>query len=174
MNTGKSGCGIDFIWMFGDVFFFFSCLKFFFSQRLFRFFFATTTTTTRSRHKMSYVHVEDVQVVQPLVAPFLSPIAIDIVFELSQELKDGIPSFFQLIKFSFLFLTLLLLFLPLLFSFFLPDLEWKITYVGSADSEACDQELESVFVGPVPVGKNKFRLEVSERRRIERAKKLMN
>ena len=36
------------------------------------------------------------------------------------------------------------------------DLEWKIVYVGSAESDQHDQELESVLVGPVPVGVNKF------------------
>ena len=36
------------------------------------------------------------------------------------------------------------------------DLDWKIIYVGSAESEKYDQELESVLVGPVPVGVNKF------------------
>lgn len=36
------------------------------------------------------------------------------------------------------------------------DLEWKLTYVGSSDSLEHDQELDSVLVGPVPVGVNKF------------------
>ncbi|KAF9153599.1 Histone chaperone asf1 [Linnemannia schmuckeri] len=36
------------------------------------------------------------------------------------------------------------------------DLEWKIIYVGSADSNAHDQVLESIMVGPIPVGVNKF------------------
>jgi histone chaperone ASF1 len=36
------------------------------------------------------------------------------------------------------------------------DLEWKVTYVGCAESEKYDQELESILVGPVPVGMNKF------------------
>ena len=40
------------------------------------------------------------------------------------------------------------------------DLEFKVTYVGSAESEQYDQLLESVMVGPVPVGVNKFVLEV--------------
>ena len=33
-------------------------------------------------------------------------------------------------------------------------------YVGSAESEEFDQELESVLVGPIPVGCNRFRIEV--------------
>lgn len=36
------------------------------------------------------------------------------------------------------------------------DLEWKIVYVGSAESEDFDQVLDSVLVGPVPDGKHKF------------------
>nr|XP_002129912.1 histone chaperone ASF1A-like [Ciona intestinalis] len=36
------------------------------------------------------------------------------------------------------------------------DLEWKIIYVGSAESEACDQILDSVLVGPIPAGRHKF------------------
>jgi len=36
------------------------------------------------------------------------------------------------------------------------ELEWKLVYVGSAEDEKYDQELDSVLVGPVVVGKNKF------------------
>lgn len=36
------------------------------------------------------------------------------------------------------------------------DLEWKLTYVGSSSSLDHDQELDSILVGPVPVGINKF------------------
>jgi len=36
------------------------------------------------------------------------------------------------------------------------DLEWKIIYVGSAESEDYDQVLDSVFVGPVPEGRHMF------------------
>lgn len=36
------------------------------------------------------------------------------------------------------------------------DLEWKLTYVGSSTSFEHDQELDSILVGPVPVGVNKF------------------
>lgn len=39
---------------------------------------------------------------------------------------------------------------------FYSELEWKLTYVGSATDEKFDQELDSVLVGPVVVGKNKF------------------
>lgn len=36
------------------------------------------------------------------------------------------------------------------------DLEWKIIYVGSAESETHDQILDTVFVGPVPEGRHMF------------------
>ncbi|OZJ02041.1 hypothetical protein BZG36_05081 [Bifiguratus adelaidae] len=36
------------------------------------------------------------------------------------------------------------------------DLEWKLVYVGSPETWEYDQELESIMVGPVPVGVNKF------------------
>ncbi|KAI7829177.1 ASF1 like histone chaperone-domain-containing protein [Kickxella alabastrina] len=36
------------------------------------------------------------------------------------------------------------------------DLEFKLVYVGSADNTTLDQELDSLLVGPVPVGVNKF------------------
>ena len=40
------------------------------------------------------------------------------------------------------------------------DLEFKIVYVGSASGPDNDQVLESVMVGPVPLGVSKFVLEV--------------
>ena len=39
------------------------------------------------------------------------------------------------------------------------DLEWKVLYVGSAESSAHDQVLEEVQVGPVPQGVHKFVLQ---------------
>ena len=41
------------------------------------------------------------------------------------------------------------------------DLEWKVTYVGSAEDTTRDQVLEEVMVGPVSVGVNKFVLQAS-------------
>lgn len=49
------------------------------------------------------------------------------------------------------------------FSFFVLlfiDLEWKIIYVGSAESEEYDQVLDSVLVGPVPAGRHMFVFQV--------------
>lgn len=40
------------------------------------------------------------------------------------------------------------------------DLEWKIVYVGSAEDDRYDQVLDSIMVGPVPVGINKFVFQV--------------
>ncbi|KAH9606281.1 hypothetical protein KSS87_014949 [Heliosperma pusillum] len=39
------------------------------------------------------------------------------------------------------------------------DIEWKLIYVGSAEDETYDQQLESVLVGPVNVGNYRFVLE---------------
>lgn len=36
------------------------------------------------------------------------------------------------------------------------DLEWKMIYVGSAESEAYDQVLDTIYVGPVPEGRHIF------------------
>ncbi|KAI9738216.1 MAG: Histone chaperone asf1 [Cirrosporium novae-zelandiae] len=41
------------------------------------------------------------------------------------------------------------------------DLEWKLTYVGSATSSDYDQELDTLLVGPIPVGINKFVFEAN-------------
>jgi len=38
------------------------------------------------------------------------------------------------------------------------DLDWELVFVGSSDDSANDQVLESVAVGPVKVGSNKFTL----------------
>lgn len=46
---------------------------------------------------------------------------------------------------------------------FVIDLEWKIIYVGSAESEEYDQTLDSVLVGPVPAGRHMFVFQVSWR-----------
>lgn len=43
---------------------------------------------------------------------------------------------------------------------FITDLEWKIIYVGSAESENFDQTLDTVYVGPVPEGKHMFVFQV--------------
>lgn len=57
------------------------------------------------------------------------------------------------------------------YSIFFLDLEWKIIYVGSAESEEYDQILDSVLVGPVPAGRHMFVFQVclfSENVKIEK------
>lgn len=39
------------------------------------------------------------------------------------------------------------------------DLEWKVIYVGSANTTTNDQTLDEILVGPVPIGINKFILQ---------------
>jgi len=41
------------------------------------------------------------------------------------------------------------------------DIEWKLVYVGSAENESFDQELDTCMVGPVPVGVNSFEFEAA-------------
>ncbi|CAO3677241.1 unnamed protein product [Rhizopus stolonifer] len=36
------------------------------------------------------------------------------------------------------------------------DLEWKMVYVGAAETSEYDQVLDSILVGPIPTGINKF------------------
>ena len=44
--------------------------------------------------------------------------------------------------------------------FSVSDLEWKIIYVGSAESEEFDQVLDTVLVGPLVGGRHKFVFQV--------------
>lgn len=41
------------------------------------------------------------------------------------------------------------------------DLEWKMIYVGSAESEEHDQILDTIYVGPVPEGRHMFVFEAN-------------
>ena len=43
---------------------------------------------------------------------------------------------------------------------FISDLEWRILYVGSAESEDYDQVLDTVLVGPLVSGRHKFVFQV--------------
>ena len=40
------------------------------------------------------------------------------------------------------------------------DLEWKMIYVGSAESEEFDQVLDTIYVGPIPEGRHMFIFQV--------------
>lgn len=39
---------------------------------------------------------------------------------------------------------------------FVEDLEWKMIYVGSAETEEHDQVLDTIYVGPIPEGRHMF------------------
>lgn len=80
-------------------------------------------------------------------SPFLNPFQFEITFECIEELKEG----------EFSANTRLVLGTQLLECL---DLEWKMIYVGSAESEEFDQTLDSVFVGPIPEGKHMFVFQV--------------
>ena len=41
------------------------------------------------------------------------------------------------------------------------DLEWKLTYVGCAESSNHDQILDTIYVGPVPEGRHMFVFQAS-------------
>jgi len=41
------------------------------------------------------------------------------------------------------------------------DIEWKCVYVGSAEDDSFDQNLESVLIGPLQIGSMKFELETA-------------
>jgi hypothetical protein len=41
------------------------------------------------------------------------------------------------------------------------DVVFRLTYVGSADDEKCDQVLDEISLGPINEGMSKFQLEVS-------------
>jgi histone chaperone ASF1 len=73
-------------------------------------------------------------------AKFTDPYEFEITFECLEPLKDGKCKFCMVVLDAFLTL----------------DLEWKLIYVGSSTSFEHDQELDSLLVGPVPVGVNKF------------------
>lgn len=73
-------------------------------------------------------------------APFNAPYEFEITFECLEQLQKGRYA----VGFTARRLTRAL------------DLEWKLTYVGSATSDEHDQELDSLLVGPIPVGVNKF------------------
>lgn len=75
-------------------------------------------------------------------SPFLNPFQFEITFECIEELKEGN--------------VVLILRLAVFVIVVVVDLEWKMIYVGSAESEEYDQILDSVFVGPIPEGKHMF------------------
>ena len=111
---------------------------------------------------MARVHINNVVVCENPSA-FTSNFQFQITFECTEELNDGL---LRIIFFHFsqehpfygvfhcqadgCFLCVNFV-----------DLEWKIIYVGSAESDTHDQVLDSVLVGPIPVGTHTFLFEVS-------------
>ncbi|XP_075780172.1 histone chaperone ASF1A isoform X1 [Pelodiscus sinensis] len=102
---------------------------------------------------MAKVQVNNV-VVLDNPSPFYNPFQFEITFEciedLSEEEHSGTPGLTTGLKEGSK--------LPpaSLRSTGTTDLEWKIIYVGSAESEEYDQVLDSVLVGPVPAGRHMF------------------
>ena len=47
------------------------------------------------------------------------------------------------------------------------DLEWKLVYVGSGKDDKYDQELDSILVGPIESGMNKFIFRVKKKKKIK-------
>lgn len=101
------------------------------------------------------INVTNVEVQAPQ-AKFTDPFAFDISFECIGPLKEGMVAifFFLFSVFSPLCYASLLMYILIL------DLEWNIIYVGSAESAQYDQKLESILVGPIPVGNNRFTFQV--------------
>ncbi|KAJ9053094.1 Histone chaperone asf1 [Entomophthora muscae] len=87
---------------------------------------------------MSLVNILNVEIDRTPV-PYLSGFNIEITFECLQELREGK--------------------LALFFSDFCLDLEFNLIFVGSSTDPGMDQEIDSLLVGPVPVGINKFVLQ---------------
>lgn len=84
---------------------------------------------------------------------FTSPLQFEIEYECLCELSDGAKKWRGvLLKTKFeLFIA---------FPTASADLEWKLTYVGSAETDEHDQVLDSVLVGPVAVGSYRFIFQV--------------
>lgn len=62
----------------------------------------------------------------------------------------------QILVFQLFFPTL-----PNFFILILTDLEWKMIYVGCAESEEFDQVLDTIYVGPIPEGRHMFVFQVT-------------
>ncbi|KAJ1530144.1 Histone chaperone asf1 [Nowakowskiella sp. JEL0078] len=91
---------------------------------------------------MSLVNLTNINILNN-PSSFLSPFTFEITFEVLENLQEGY--LFLHVKFNSEEFTLFAL-----------DLEFKVIYVGSAEKSDFDQELESVLVGPVPLGDNQF------------------
>jgi histone chaperone ASF1 len=115
---------------------------------------------------MSLVNIINVIVLDNPTA-FTNPFQFEITFQCDQELQDG-----KLVGNHLLFENCVYILHSHVQQYYLCecsflihyssiDLEWKVTYVGSAEDTTRDQILEEVMVGPVSVGVNKFVLQAS-------------
>jgi len=84
---------------------------------------------------MSLVNVLNVIVIEP-EAEFSKSLKFEIFFECLNNIDEGIFIIFNL------------------------DIEWKLTYVGSANDKKYDQLLETIEIGPLQTGAMKFIFEV--------------
>lgn len=110
---------------------------------------------------MAKVHIIDVTIGQN-PSSFCSDFEFQITFDCTEELNEGFHVLFVLCFFykchDWIVLTL---FIKSIFSCVnRVDLEWKLIYVGSAESDTYDQVLDSVLVGPVPIGRHTFVFQV--------------
>jgi histone chaperone ASF1 len=92
---------------------------------------------------MSIVNIRDVTFLNN-PARFSDEYQFRVTFECIAPLKEG-KCIFYLLSMYLMRLNKLDL-----------DLEWKLIFVSSPDSEQYDQELDDCMVGPVPVGINSF------------------
>ncbi|KAJ7406384.1 hypothetical protein WISP_134201 [Willisornis vidua] len=106
---------------------------------------------------MAKVQVNNV-VVLDNPSPFYNPFQFEITFECIEDLSEG-EYIFSPRKFCATLILKLVIHksqTSLQVVVLYQDLEWKIIYVGSAESEEYDQVLDSVLVGPVPAGRHMF------------------
>lgn len=98
---------------------------------------------------MSAVNLTEIKVLQnraarertclsAAAAPFAAPYVFKITFECIAPLSDGASWRKLALRWT--------------------DIEWKLIYVGSAENESYDQELDTCMVGPVPVGSLRIHL----------------
>lgn len=94
-----------------------------------------TLVIWRYTETMSVVNILNIQVLDNPTR-FTNPFQFEITFECISPLNNGAMSVLC------------------------EDLEWKVVYVGSAEDEKHDQTLDTIMVGPIPVGINKFVFQV--------------
>lgn len=93
-------------------------------------------------------------------ADFTTPFFIEVMFEsIPPGIKDGTYFSRLTAKETWLFNLLIVIFASTCLFWLSTEIEFRLVYVASADNTEYDQELESILVGPVPLGKNKIMFE---------------